>query len=91
MMVLTILFIFLFGGVGIMPALDSVDSIIESNPDNAYVMLTRMDRSRMSRKEAAKFSVSYSMALDKNYIDIASDSIICTAVKYYRHHGDAEV
>lgn len=90
MMVLTILFIFLFGGVGIMPALDSVDSIIESNPDNAYVMLTRMDRSRMSRKEAAKFSVLYSMALDKNYIDIASDSIICTAVKYYRHHGDAD-
>lgn len=90
MMVLTILLILLFGGAGIMPALERVDSIIESHPDSAYVMLTAMDRSAMSRKEAAKFSVLYSMALDKRYIDVASDSIICNAVKYYRHHGDAD-
>ena len=90
MMVLTFLHILLFGGAGIMPALERVDSIIESHPDSAYVMLTAMDRSAMSRKEAARFSVLYSMALDKRYIDVASDSIICNAVKYYRHHGDAD-
>ena len=89
-MISSILIALLLGVSGIMPVLDRVDSIIESAPDSAYVLLTGLDRSAMSRKETARFSVLYSMALDKKYIDVASDSIICNAVGYYRHHGNAD-
>lgn len=82
--------IFLLGGNSVTSVLDRVDSIIESNPDSAYVMLSELDRSSMSKKEAARFAVLYSMALDKKYIDVASDSVIRDAVHYYLHHGDAD-
>ena len=29
-------------------------------------------------------------ALDKNYIDVADDSLINVAVEWYSHHGDAD-
>lgn len=32
----------------------------------------------------------YSQALDKNYIDIKSDSIISNALKYYRYRGSKQ-
>lgn len=89
-MIICILLSFLLGGIGMTPALNHIDSIIESDPDSAYVLLAELDRTSMSRRETAKFSVLYSMALDKKYIDIASDSIICNAVRYYHHHGNAD-
>lgn len=85
-----ILSLFLLGGNSMTSVLDKVDSIIESNPDSAYVTLLELDRSSMSKKEAARFAVLYSMALDKKYIDVASDSVIRDAVNYYLHHGDAD-
>ena len=89
-MLLTFLLSLFLNYAGNTSLLDRIDSIIESDPDSAYVLLTDLDRSDLSRKEMARFSVLYSMALDKNYIDVASDSIICYAVNYYRHHGDAD-
>ena len=42
------------------------------------------------RKQKAKYALLYSMALDKNYIDLQSDSIIAPAIKYYERHGSHE-
>ncbi len=68
--------------------LDLIDSIIEKDGGQAYKMLKGMNRDSISSKsEYARYSLLMSMAMDKNYIDITSDSIIAPAVEYYRKHG----
>lgn len=68
--------------------LDLIESIIEKDGEQAYKMLKGMNRDSISSKsEYARYSLLMSMAMDKNYIDITSDSIIAPAVEYYRKHG----
>lgn len=43
-----------------------------------------------TRKVQAKYALLYSMALDKNYIDVTNDSIIAPAASYYTNHGAAD-
>ena len=38
----------------------------------------------------AKYALLRSMALDKNYIDVADDSLINVAVEWYSRRGDAD-
>lgn len=71
---------------------DDVLQVAESNineaPDYVLDMLDTLDRDKLSgRKHQAKFSLLYSIALDKCYIDLQSDSIIAPAVSYYENHG----
>lgn len=71
--------------------LDAADVHMENNPEMALEALESIDRDMLStRKVRAKFALLYTMALDKNYIDVASDSIIAPAVKYYENHGTAK-
>lgn len=59
-------------------------------PEQALEKLDSINReSLVTRKQKARYALLYSMALDKNYIDIASDSIIAPAVRYYANHGTA--
>ena len=68
--------------------LDLIESIIEKDGEQAYKMLKGMNRDSISSKsEYARYSLLMAMAMDKNYIDITSDSIIAPAVEYYRKHG----
>ncbi len=60
-------------------------------PEQALEKLDSINReSLVTRKQKARYALLYSMALDKNYIDIASDSIIAPAVRYYANHGTAD-
>lgn len=72
-------------------ALSRTRQCIESDPEYALYILDSIgvDRSGNSR-QTAEFALLYSMALDKNYIDVADDSIIDPAVRYFRNHGTAE-
>ena len=71
--------------------LDAADVHMEENPQMALETLESIDREMLTtRKVQAKFALLYTMALDKNYIDVASDSIIAPAVRYYENHGTAE-
>ena len=71
--------------------LDAADVHMEENPKMALETLESIDREMLTtRKVQAKFALLYTMALDKNYIDVASDSIIAPAVRYYENHGTAE-
>ena len=73
-------------------ALKNAEVLMEERPEESLEILETIDREMLtSRKEKAEFALLYSMALDKNYIDLQSDSIISPAVKYYRHHGTAEI
>ena len=68
--------------------LEDVDSYIEARPDSALAVLEGIEKSELTSKELeAKYALLLSQALDKNYIDLQSDSIIAPAVNYYKYHG----
>ncbi len=68
--------------------LDQAEALIQDHPDSALYILQEVDNAMFDTKALqARFSLLLSMALDKNYIDIASDSLIRPAVEYYEKHG----
>lgn len=72
-------------------ALTSAEISMNDNPESSLNVLKSIDKESLStRKQKAKYALLYSMALDKNYIDIKTDSIIAPAVKYYACHGSKE-
>lgn len=72
-------------------ALNSAEISMNDNPESSLELLESIDKDLLStRKQNAKYALLYSMALDKNYIDIKTDSIIAPAVKYYACHGSKE-
>ena len=72
-------------------ALLDVESYIEEHPDSALSILEAMSAEKIhGRKVEAKFSLLYSMALDKNYIDTADVSLVQPAVDYYKRQGTPE-
>ena len=71
--------------------LDDVQTYMDAQPDSALSLLQNIDRSSLETKGLeAKYSLLLSQALDKNYIDLQSDSIIDPAVRYYENHGSAD-
>lgn len=66
-------------------AVAEVESYIQQKPDSAYNVLKDLDRSKLrSRKDIARFSLFYTMAVDKHYIDTTDLSIIRPALDYYK-------
>lgn len=61
---------------------------MDARPDSALTVLEGIDKSELTTNELeAKHALLLSQALDKNYIDLLSDSIIAPAVRYYENHG----
>lgn len=87
-----LLSVFLFGGCTsshVHKALNDVESYIMERPDSALTVLDTMDRSLLkSDRLRAHHALLHAMALDKNYIDVADDSLANIAVKYYQKRGD---
>ena len=68
--------------------LDKAEALMTEHPDSALSTLQQVDEAQLStEKLQARFALLLSMALDKNYIDVASDSLIRPAVEYYENHG----
>jgi len=65
--------------------LNLAENMMQEKPDSALLLLKKYEgeSNRKKGKEFARFSLLMSMALDKNYIDLQSDSIIRPAVEYY--------
>ncbi len=64
--------------------LDRADSLMESRPDSALALLDSIDAGAISdRSTRARYALLMSQALDKNYIDVTSDSLISIATRYY--------
>lgn len=65
--------------------LDKADGLMQEMPDSALVLLQQWQRDNPhpSKRDEARHALLLSMALDKNYIDLQSDSIIDKAVRYY--------
>ncbi len=72
-------------------ALASVEMSLSDNPKSSLEALELLDNQTLkTREQKAKYALLYSIALDKNYIDVTKDSIIAPAVKYYEYHGSQE-
>ena len=89
---LIILFTFLFTACGenirIMNVLNEVESYIEAEPQKALSALRDIkDSIGNSYNLKARYALLYSIALDKNYIDLKTDTIIAPAVEYYSRRG----
>ena len=69
--------------------LADVRSYINERPDSALTVLQSMsDWSLNTRELKARYSLLYTMALDKNYIDTTDIGVIASAFDYYSKHGD---
>ena len=69
-------------------SLRSAETLILSAPDSALVLLRKIDPNNLGNpKTEAKYALLMSAALDKNYIDVCSDSLILKAVTYYSRYG----
>ena len=78
-------------GTEIKTSLDNAKCLMEVSPAEALDTLESIDREALTtRKLRASHALLYSMALDKNYIDLKNDSIIAPAVEYYSRRGDAD-
>ena len=69
--------------------LNKADELLNQYPDSAFSALMQIDTSRLAgKKDRAYYGLLYSAALDKNYIDVADDSLITLSAKYYEIHGN---
>lgn len=66
--------------------LNGVEKEISDRPDSALFHLEQISQKRLrTQRSRAKYALLKSMALDKNYIDVADDSLINIAVNYYSY------
>lgn len=68
--------------------LNRAEQMMNEYPDSALMILSSIDSSTdLSTGQNARYALLLSQALDKNYIDVANDSLIRIAVRYYDNHG----
>jgi len=72
--------------------LDEVESYINDRPDSALAVLRALDSLDVpqTRKQLARAALLHSMALDKCYIDLQTDSILAPALDWYERHGSPD-
>ena len=92
--ILSILFLLLaFTACGdkkaVTDVLNRAEAVMNEHPDSALNLLRTLTFDDF-RKESnrARYALLHSQALDKNYIDVTSDSLISVAVEYYKDKDD---
>ena len=70
------------------PELLDVESYIQDRPDSALSVLEAMNpQEYKSQKNRSLHALLHAMALDKNFIDVADDSLANVALEYFEHWG----
>lgn len=65
------------------------ETVMNEHPDSALNLLKGIAQPELqTREHHARYALLYSQALDKNYIDLTSDSLINIAVDYYKDRDD---
>lgn len=71
--------------------LDTAERQLAEHPDSALATMRSIRRFDLLKPQVrARYGVLYSAVLDKNYIDIASDSLIRFSADYYDLYGTPE-
>lgn len=69
-------------------AMNRAEQLMPTAPDSALALLHTIDENNLLKPgEQARFSLLHSMLLDKNSIDLTTDSVLRPAMKYYSHKG----
>lgn len=66
---------------------NDVWNYIKERPDSALAVLNGMDASRFRGRTLAEYRLLKAMALDKNYVNVTSDSLARPAYDFFRRHG----
>ncbi len=70
-------------------AMERADSLIDSHPDSALTLLQQIDPARLGpRADRARYALLLTMALDKNWLAPANDSLIALASDFYERGND---
>ena len=65
------------------------ETVMNEHPDSALNLLKGIAQPELqTQAHHARYALLYSQALDKNYIDLTSDSLINIAVDYYKDRDD---
>lgn len=65
------------------------ETVMNEHPDSALNLLKGIAQPELqTQAHHARYALLYSQALDKNYIDLTSDSLINLAVDYYKDRDD---
>ena len=68
--------------------MDTADAVMWTRPDSALAALESIDTLSLKTKaQSARYSLLYTMALDRNHRDIPDLRIIKPAASYYERHG----
>ncbi len=60
------------------------EQLLDNSPDDALSVLGAIEpKSIVTKRQKARYALLMTAALDKNYIDVSSDSLIRVAVEYY--------
>ena len=71
--------------------LDKVENCMEEHPDSSLNILNTLQLNSFTVKEdRARYALLKSMALDKNYVDVTSDSLISIALDFYKRYGSPD-
>lgn len=79
------------GGKDFCVILDSASVLMSEYPEQALSVLESIDATEISgRSDRARYALLYTQALDKNRVNIQSDSLIRIAVDYYERKGSEQ-
>ena len=69
--------------------LNRAETLMNEHPDSSLTLLRTLTFDDFQKeKNRARYALLHSQALDKNYIDVTSDSLISVAVDYYKDKDD---
>ena len=68
--------------------MDTADAVMWTRPDSALAVLESIDTLALKTKsQRARYSLLYTMALDRNHLTIQDLRVIKPAASYYENHG----
>lgn len=71
--------------------LNLAEELMSSRPDSSLALLITIHPGRQDSRQAhARYALLRTMALDKNYIDVADDSLARVAYDYFQRHGSKD-
>ena len=90
---IALLVVLLFGACSdpkhVTEPLHRAEALMNEHPDSALNLLKGIAQTELqTQAHHARYALLYSQALDKNYIDLTSDSLISIAVDYYKDRDD---
>lgn len=85
--VLTLAVTLLFSSCQGWRQVNDVWNYIKERPDSALAVLNGMNATLFHGRTQAEYRLLKAMALDKNYVDVASDSLAGPAYEFFRRHG----